>query len=248
MASFTKVRQQQNEQARTSRKKRHEKRPSLPDYERIEYMPFEGTAGTVEQMTLDVLFEAIPDPLYHALPQEWRNRLDPICLEPIDDLAPHIDLLETATDAVPHIPRPWNMLGNAYMKQGWDYEAGEVFKETIERFPDYLFGHVSYAGWLIQQGRIDEVIDALGGDFDLGRMLGGRRKVHVSELIAYHAVVIQYHLAFGDVTLAAMSMDFLEQLDVEHPTVIGLRHLMTQGILSQATPYKKGLLSRLWGR
>lgn len=248
MASSAQVRQQKQEQARKRWKNRQEKRSSLPEFERIEYMPFERAAGPVEKLTLDVLFEGIPDPLYDALPPEWRNRLDPICLEPIDDLAPHIDLLEEATDAVPHIPRLWNMLGNAYMKQGWAFEAGEVFAETFDRFPHYFFGPVSYAGWLIQQGRIDEVIDALGGDFDLGRMLGGRTKVHVSELIAYHAIVIQYHLAFGDVTLAAMSMDYLEQLDLEHPTVIGLRQLMTQGMLSQATPYKKGLLSRLLGR
>ena len=248
MASSAKVRQQKQEQARKRWKKRQEKRPILPDYERIEYMPSPGVDGPVEKLTLDILFEPIPDPLYDALPRKWQNRLDPICLEPHEDLAAHIDLLKEATDAVPHVPRLWNMLGNAYMQRGRAYEAGEVFAETIERFPDYLFGHLSYAGWLIQQGQIDVVVDALGGDFDLGRMLGGRRKVHVSELIAYHAIEIQYHLALGDVTLAAMSMDFLEQLDVEHPTVIGLRQLMTQSMLAQATPYKKGLLSRLWGR
>ena len=207
MASSAKVRQQKQEQARKRWKKRQEKRPSFPDYERIEYIPFEGAAGPVEKLTLDILFEPIPDPLYDALPRKWQNRLDPICLEPHEDLAAHIDLLKEATDAVPHVPRLWNMLGNAYMQRGRAYEAGEVFAETIERFPDYLFGHLSYAGWLIQQGQIDVVIDALGGDFDLGRMLGGRRNVHVSELIAYHAIVIQYHLALGDVTLAAYRVD-----------------------------------------
>jgi hypothetical protein len=248
MASSAKTSRQKQEQTRRRWKKRQENRPSLPDFECIEYLPSESAVGPVEKLTLDVLFEAIPDPLYDALPQEWRNRLDPIYLEPVEDLASHIDLLKVATVALPHIPGLWNMLGNAYMQGAWAYEAGEVFAETVGRFPHYFFGHVSYAGWLIQQGRIDEVADALGGDFNLQRLLGGRTKVHVSELIAFHAVEIQHHLAFGDVMLAAMSMNFLEQLDVVHPTVIRLRQLMTQSMLSQATPYKKGLMSRLWGR
>ena len=248
MATLTKVCQQKQEQARKRWKKRQEKRPSLPDSERIEYLSSVGAAGPVEKLTLDILFEGIPDPLYDALPKKWRNRLDPICLKPVEDLASHIDLLEEARDAFPHVPRLWNLLGNAYLMKGRTYDAGKVFAETIEHFPHYFFGQVSSALWLIQQGRIDEAIDALGGDFDLERLLGGRTKVHVSELIGFHNVVVQYHLAFGDVTLAAMSMDFLEELDVEHPTVIGLRQLMTQGMLAQAAPYKKGLVSRLWGR
>ena len=72
--------------------------------------------------------------------------------------------------------------------------------------------------------------------------------MHVSELVAYHAIEIQYHLAVGDIEQAAIAMDFLEELDVDHPTVMALRQLLTQSMLTQAAPYKKGLLSRLWGR
>lgn len=195
--------------------------------------------GPLRHLTLDVTLEAMPDHAYHALPFEWRSRLDPICLEPIRDLRDHIDLLEQATRADLPVPRLWNMLGNAYSQKEMSQEAGVVYAETIKRFPDYFFGYVSYAAWLVQQDRLDEVMNALGGDFDIERLLRGRTLVHHSEMMAYHGMLVQYFMALDNLRQAAISMDYLEEADPEHPATVTLRNRMMLALLSQATPSKK---------
>lgn len=192
--------------------------------------------GPLKKMTFDVTFEALPDLAYHALPSEWRDRLDPICLEPIQDLREHIVLLEQATQADLPVPRLWNMLGNAYSQEGRVKEAGVIYAETIKRFPDYFFAYIGFATWLIQQDRLDDVMAALGGNFDLERLLRGRTLVHHSEMFAYHGMLVQYFMALDNLRQAAISMDFLEEVDPEHPATIVLRERMLLKMLSQISP------------
>jgi len=173
-----------------------------------------------------VTYNALPDTEYQALSKEWRQKLDPLCQDLIMDTSPYIDLLEEAIQADLPIPRLWNMLGNAYMGKRRDSEAGTVFREVLERFPDYFFGPISYACWLINIGRIDEVLAVMGGDFDMQRMLRGRKVAHVTELVAFHALIVQYSLTRGEIQTASLSMILLEQYAPDHPTVALLREMM----------------------
>jgi tetratricopeptide (TPR) repeat protein len=252
MSISSKVRAERQAKERKRWKKRQAKRDIIVFGSELE-QPFEtpirfseffadqpdpdiNTRGPLKHVTFDITFEAIPDSAYHALAPEWRQRLDPICLEPIQDLREHIDLLEQATKADLPVPRLWNMLGNAYLQQKRSKEAGAVYEETIKRFPDYFFGYISYATWLIQQGRLDEVSEALGGNFDLERLLRGRTQVHHSEMLAYHGMLVQYFMALDNLRQAAISMDFLEEVEPEHPVTISLRQRMLLKLLSQITP------------
>lgn len=212
----------------------------LADFPGSELKP----VGPLKLISFDVTCDPFPDHAYDALPAEWRSRLDPIYKEPIQDLREHIDLLEQATQAHLPVPRLWNMLGNAYSQHGWSNDAGVVYAETIKRFPDYFFGYISYATWLIQQNRCNEVMEALGGDFDPERLLRGRKVVHHCEMLAYHGMLVQYFIALDNLRQAAISMDYLEEVDPEHPTTIALRERMLLKLLSQITPTYRGGLSR----
>jgi hypothetical protein len=166
-----------------------------------------------------VIVEPIPDPAYEALPEEWKQRLDPVYRQPVDDFAPHLDLLNAAVAEFPQVPRLWNLLYIAYTHAGRDADAECVLWETLERHPDYFFARINQATLLISEGRHDEVEAALGGDLDLQRLVGGRKQVHYTEVRCYFLMMLEYHLARKALLDAASTLDILEGMNPDDPHV-----------------------------
>jgi tetratricopeptide (TPR) repeat protein len=251
MAVSGKTRAKRDQQARNRWKKRQAKReePTLePRYDwqmltaHLPEAQFEKKQDevTVHLFDLTISYDAIPDPSYHHLPKEWRERLDPSCLEHHEkkDLPQYVALLEEAAAANLAVPRLGQILGTAYMVMQRYEEAGEVFLELTQRYPDYLFGYISYANWLIHKRRAEDVAELFHHQMDMSFHLRGRKLVHVSEFIAFYGMLVQYYLARNELKRAGNVMDILEQTASHHPSMPQLRLKMINALVEGVAAWR----------
>jgi tetratricopeptide (TPR) repeat protein len=100
------------------------------------------------------------------------------------------------------LPMFFNWLGAAYSALGDIQGVEDTVRENYQRNPQYLFARVNYAELCLRDGDLDGAREALGGSLDIRALLGGRKRVHVSELTAYFYAVGLYHIEAGDLAAA----------------------------------------------
>jgi len=145
---------------------------------------------------------------FHALPHSQRGSLIP--------------RLEAAKDRFPQIPMLWNHVAAAYDAAGRDDDHRRTVLEVLERFPNYLFGKLSYAEMLLHDGRLDEFAEFFGGRFALHDCCNGRCDFHLSEMVSFFGLMVQYFLKRRDFDQAERYLESLNTMAPDHPTTQAL--------------------------
>jgi tetratricopeptide (TPR) repeat protein len=87
-----------------------------------------------------------------------------------------------------------NYLANTYFLAG-DRERGmELFRQSIDRFPDYLLGRLSYAFELIQDEQYEAAWETLKCSYLLQELAPEKKLFHFQEVYVLYAVVSLYLL------------------------------------------------------
>ncbi|HEX6039206.1 hypothetical protein [Longimicrobium sp.] len=123
-------------------------------------------------------------------------------------------------------PMLFNWLGMAYGMLGEVEALRETVRENYARNPRYLFARVNQAQMCVRDGDLAGAREALGASFDIRALLGGRRRVHVSEFAAYFYVVGLYHLETGDMEAAEGVYDLLAEGAPDETGTDELRRLL----------------------
>lgn len=127
------------------------------------------------------------------------------------------------------LPMFYNWLIAAHNALGEVDAAEALVRENYERNPHYLFARANYAELCIRDGDLEGAREALGGGFDIRRLLRGRKRVHISELTAYFYAVGLYHLKAGDLDAAERAHELLKEAAPEElPTRMLGRMLHTR--------------------
>ena len=92
----------------------------------------------------------------------------------------------------------YNWLSNAYSALGDLPGVEHTIRENYRRNPQYLFARVRYAELCLRDGDLGGAREALGDGLDIRALLGGRKRVHISEFTAYFYAVGLYHIKTGD--------------------------------------------------
>jgi hypothetical protein len=117
----------------------------------------------------------------------------------------------------------FNWLGAALESVGEKSAANDVIRENYRRNPDYLFARVNYATLCLHDGDLAGVREALGENLDIRAFLGGRKRVHVSEAVAFFYVVALYRLKTGDRATAEKFYETLQGIAPDDPATEDLR-------------------------
>ncbi len=121
-------------------------------------------------------------------------------------------LLEQALALAPDDPSLLNNLVKAYEMQGQVERARQMMRDLHVRFPDYFFGVISAASQAVIEGDLDWAHQLLNG-------LMQRKKMHISELIAFCQVQIQVSLAEGNREVAHSWIETWEKVDPDDPAL-----------------------------
>jgi len=121
------------------------------------------------------------------------------------------------------LPMFFNWLGAAYSVLGDTDGMRDTVLENYRRNPQYLFARANYAELCLCDGDIAGAREALGAALDIRPFLGGRRRVHVSEVAAYFYAVALYHIQAGDLAAAEKVYEMLDEVCPDDVSTENLR-------------------------
>ena len=181
--------------------------------------------------------------VYGSFEQPWQSRLSKETREAFPRL--HALVLDDPRTAVGELrawiereplPMFFNWLGVAYSALGDTEGVSDTVRENYRRNPQYLFAHVNYAELCLRDGDLAGALEALGPALDIRPFLGGRRRVHVSEVTGYFYAVALYHLKAGDRAAAEKIYEILDEVAPDDASTEDLRRRLH--------PRLRGLFSR----
>jgi len=172
----------------------------------------------VRLISYEIIYEPLPDTAYDRLPESVKNQLDRLYADlsaprPGDRLVQLLALIEQ----YPDVPQIYNYLYAAYKKLNDRRNARRVLEETLERFPDYLFGRIAYADECLQQGETEKVPEIFGNCFELQLLYPERRRFHISEVLGFYATMARYFCDRGEPDVAERYYELMHKLDPEDP-------------------------------
>lgn len=157
--------------------------------------------GRAAAQLLEIVHGRMDQSWHSRLPRETREAMPALHALVQDDPATAVAELRAWIEREP-LPMFFNWLGAAYSALGDTQGAEDTIRENYRRNPQYLFARVNYAELVLRDGDLDAALESLGGRLDIRALLGGRKRVHISELTAYFYAVGLYHIEAGDLPAA----------------------------------------------
>lgn len=174
---------------------------------------------------LEIVYEPLRQAEHDRVSKELRDAVPGLYELVQDDPRAAVTELRAWIAREPN-PMLFNWLGMAYGVLG-DVEAvRETVRENYRKNPQYLFARLNHAELCLRDGDLAGAREALGESLDIRALLGGRRRVHVSEVAGYFYAVGLYHLKSGDRDSAARLYDLLAEVAPDEPGTHALRRLV----------------------
>jgi len=118
-------------------------------------------------------------------------------------------LLNQAYQLAPDLPVVKNNLARVYIAQGRKAEAKAVITELSEMYPNYMLSKINMAKLLIETGDFNEAEAILQPIFE-------QKELHISDYVDMIGVYVELFLAKGDVNIAELWLDMLQQSNPSH--------------------------------
>ena len=115
---------------------------------------------------------------------------------------------------VPHFK---NYLSSAYANAGLEKQARKINEWILEKHPDYLFGKINRANFLIFNGEAEKIPEVLGKEMELGALYPDRDEFHIDEVLSFYLAALRYYVEIGDMESAQIRYKLLSELDPDSP-------------------------------
>ncbi|MEN8138007.1 MAG: hypothetical protein ABFR62_06210 [Bacteroidota bacterium] len=125
----------------------------------------------------------------------------------------HIEYFEKMIKDYPKNPQLYSYLSNTYIKLGRIDLSDKWTEIAFNKFPDYLFGQISFAQTLLQKGEYDKVPEVFHKKTDLKRLLPERKQFHMLEVVNYYSIMCLYFTTQKDIASANIYWNKLKELD-----------------------------------
>ncbi|QTR51164.1 hypothetical protein [Candidatus Thiothrix anitrata] len=143
----------------------------------------------------------------------------------------HTKALQTGyalREKYPHIPSIYNYIHGLNFLLGKSDEAFAVLQETVERFPNYLFGKIGLAEHYLKSAEYHKIPAVFAHKFELHQHFPeGTSEFHVSEALAFYSVIGVYHAYTGDIAQALVCYFMIANLNPEHRSTKHLAYHIT---------------------
>ena len=94
----------------------------------------------------------------------------------------------------------------------WD-KAFEVLNQTVEKFPNYIYGKFEMASYYLRRGEYHLALEALSKCKSLKELYPQRKLFHISEWIAFYTVLGRYFVGVQDIPQANFCKKLVEHFD-----------------------------------
>jgi hypothetical protein len=221
--------QQLRRNRRRAKKERARQSRATTHHARISGLP-EG----IELLSYRISFDPLSkppekcDPLLEAVLAEVR---EDIWHQVHDDPQSAIPALEKLLTQFPTAGMLLNWLASAQESAGETEKAEATARRNFEANPDYLFARINAASIRLQEGDVAGVEQILENKFDLKLHYPDRDEFHVSEFLAFSALIFKYWIHKGEFERARRLFDIMDQVAPHHDTTRDIRQVVEGSFL-----------------
>lgn len=145
------------------------------------------------RVTLEVTYDALPNPPYDRLPQTTKDEFEAIFNALKTDPGGQIPKLIKLIEKHPQIHTLRNWLIVAYNLRGEREKAKEVAEWLVQNRKDYFFGPILLAQIHLNEGDLTKAGELLGGNFKhIHAIAPGRESFHISEVEGFFHALGRY--------------------------------------------------------
>jgi tetratricopeptide (TPR) repeat protein len=175
--------------------------------------------GPLTVCSYEITDQPIPDAAFDRLPAEVQERINALYPKVLKS-RPREALAEVRVliEQYPDIAQLYNYLYAACHNMGEHAEAARVREETVQRFPDYLFGRIAWAEDCLSRGETARIAEIFEHKLDLRLLYPDRVRFHLSEVLGFQSILARYFHAQGKQELAQKSYDLMCEIDPKHPS------------------------------
>lgn len=192
--------------------------------------------NVVKLLSYEITEEPIIDKVYQRLPQAIKDELGDIHAKiqrPLNKDSDRItSRLEELVQQYPHIPQISNYLAAVY-KLTDSNKLDACVEENYKKHPDYLFARVHYAGQCMDNNDLEKIPEIFKEGYELKLLYPHRNRFHISEFIAFNAVMCRYYDITGERQAAEVVLKALEKIAPQHPVTIQARRCMKETLLEK---------------
>ena len=200
-------------------------------------------------LSYEISEEPIFDKRYHSLPQAIQDELADIhekifhLQDKVSDRM--ISRLDELVKQNPQIPQISNYLACAYQLTN----SNKLFacvEENYKKHPDYLFARVHYADQCMDNNELEKIPEVFKEGYELKLLYPHRNRFHISEFIAFNAVMCRYYDTIGERHAAEVILKSLEKIAPQHPATKQAKHCMQTSFLDKLLKKVKLVKSVNW--
>lgn len=157
------------------------------------------------------------DKNFEEMPHRYKDYLLKVCERipkfPEEELPKLIALKER----YPNVSCIYNYISGAHAYLDKDKQKHlETILETIEKFPDYLFGKIALAEYYLNQNSFREIPKIFDGKFDITQHYPEVEIFHNSEIRAFYGVVGRYFVQANHLARALFCYFILDDIVPDH--------------------------------
>lgn len=187
--------------------------------------------GVLYLTTFEVTDRPIMDRAYRKLPGRVKGEIEDLHLE--SQIRPRraLNRVLELKARYPNIRQLDNYLSVCYSRMGDLQAAEEVIRESLERYPDYLFAKINLAQIYLARKEHERIPELFGEHLDLATLYPERKRFHISEVVNFVGMVGIYLCRIGAWDAAAVQYEFLAEVAPEYPLVQSLKKELRKGRL-----------------
>lgn len=117
----------------------------------------------------------------------------------------------------PKVPAIYNYITIAYANMKAEEKCHQSIIDTCAKFPNYLFGKISLAEYLLNKNRHKEIPEAFNKKFEIYMHYPrGTQEFHVSEVVAFYSVIGIYYARTRKTSRAIFYYYIAKKADPDH--------------------------------
>jgi hypothetical protein len=174
-----------------------------------------------------------PEPM-KALPKEVKESI--LALYPLVEENPEKVLQEAPQyiSQYPDIHMLYNFLHASYRNTGRPREAMKILHEMLHIFPNYLFGRIEYALYLLRRGEPERAHAALDNAETLFQLYPERKIFHAAEWEAFAYTLGLYWIQKGNINWAKNYLAIIQKISPNSARIKNLEQKMKNKLFLQS--------------
>jgi len=189
-----------------------------------------GDAEGARLFELEITWGALRDPEVERLRRSVRNRMEEIHELLSADPAIVFEEVRELAGQYPRVMCFRNWLCVCLRFLGREEEARDYCEATVRDHPDYLFGRMSLAEMMLDEGNIEGAVEVLGGEgATLASLYPRTRRFHITEVRHWFFLQAEVLILKNKIEDARAYRHFLHELEPWSPAVMELDRLLNPG-------------------